>query len=347
MKHAGLIFVAFLILASTHVAQGQTQDKSRYLVSAKAGVVNFIKGDLYYTAGGRQNLLSGEELRTGETATTGSESRAEILLSPGSYLRLDQDTQFALSDPSLNDLTVTLLKGSAIVEASRSDDRSSMVVTMATPKAAFSVFSGGLYRFNVDASGRTEALVYKGKLVANGSEIKEGERVVVDGGLPAIASFDKKTEDYLDLWSKERAKELVVANEKIKSDYIKEAHQNSYALSYGGYGYGPAYGWYSSWFYNPFLGCYTFLPGAHGFYSPYGWRYRVFYPIPVCWVIRRPGTILPNPGGSSGRNSANPSRPSSPEGNPRPGHRVGINPPRNHPVRGTPSTRAGGGRHHR
>ena len=62
-----------------------------------------------------------------------------------------------------------------------------------------------------DASGRAEALVYKGRVVADGAETKEGQKVVVEGGLPAVASFNKKTQDDLDLWSRERAKALVAA----------------------------------------------------------------------------------------------------------------------------------------
>lgn len=339
-----LLFTAILILGGGQVC-AQTQDQSKYLISAKTGVVNFVQGDLYYTSGGRPNLIAGEEMRSGETAETGSASLAEILLTPGSYLRLDHDTQIVIVDVSFDNLTVKLQKGAAILEVPRSDDKGGVIARIVTPKAAFSVTRGGLYRFNVGASERTEVLVYKGKLFVEGAEIKEGKKVTIDGQRPVVASFDKNAQDDLDAWSMERARELVAANEKIKSDYVSEAYQNSYASNYDRYLYGPNYGWYGSWFYNPFLGCYTFLPGARGFHSPYGWRYRFFYPIPFSW-IRHPG-IVANPAGSSGHKSAKPSKTSSPTVNPTHDHKVSISVPRNHPAGGGHRSHGGGGRHHR
>src|SRR3954468_4985932 len=78
---------------------GQTRDDR--LISAKAGGVNFVAGDVKVRrAGGQdwQSVTVKDDLKDGDSARTGADGRVEVLLNPGSYLRAGSSTEFELTD---------------------------------------------------------------------------------------------------------------------------------------------------------------------------------------------------------------------------------------------------------
>lgn len=238
-------------------------EQSMYVVSAKAGVINIIEGDVSYINNKAESskLTSGDELKEGDAVKTGANSRAEILLTPGCYLRLAENTQFILSNTSVKTFRIEILEGSALIEASIIEDP----MTVATPKTEFSIIRKGIYRFNVTADGKAEAAVRKGRITYNTTVIKEGKKAVLDNGMFAIASYDKKGADSFDQWSKDRAQTLIAANRSLENRSI-----NRSAL----------FGFVSNvWIRDARSGCYTFLPFGSGFSSPYGWDYLVGNPF--------------------------------------------------------------------
>ncbi len=64
--------------------------KDLYVISAKAGVVNYVEGKVFAAQKNNRNglLLKGDKVEIGETVSTGAGGKAEILLNPGSYIRL-------------------------------------------------------------------------------------------------------------------------------------------------------------------------------------------------------------------------------------------------------------------
>ncbi len=253
-----------LIVASAQ-AQGRrtlsNDEQSQYVVSAKGGLVNIVEGDVSYERGGKVDmLLTSDVLRAGDVVRTGRDGRAEILLNPGSYLRLSANSEFTFSDTRLHKLGLKLLKGSAIIEASMIVE----AITVVTPQGEFPLVNGGLYRFNVGANGNLELIARKGKVQTGRVTVKEGKKAVIGAGTPVVTSFDKKSEDDFDIWSKERAKVIVAANNKLSNRALK---RNS-SLSMSG----------NAWIFNPFVGTYTYLPGYWGIYSPYGYGYNTCNP---------------------------------------------------------------------
>ena len=253
------------LIAASAQAQGRksisNDEQSQYVVSAKAGVVNIVEGDVSFERGGKVDmLLTSDVLRAGDVVRTGRDGRAEILLNPGSYLRLSADSEFTFSDTRLHMLGLKIMKGSAIVEASMIVE----AITVVTPQGEFPIVDGGLYRFNVGADGGSEVIARKGKVQAGRVTVKEGKKAVIGAGAPVVTSFDKKSEDEFDAWSKERAKIIVAANNKLSNRALR---RNS-SLSLSG----------NSWVFNPFVGTYTYLPGYWGIYSPYGYGYNTCNP---------------------------------------------------------------------
>ena len=283
-----------LLFATSVLAQDRKpippDEMGTYVVSAKAGVVNVVEGAASVTRAvpfaNPEMLISGDELRPGDTVKTGAGSRAEILLNPGCYLRLGDASEFVfLFDGSTND-KIKLSRGSAIVETSAIDD----VILVETPKANFEITQIGLYRFNIAADGRTEVAVRKGRVFVGSTAIKGGKRAIVEGGVPTIATLNKNELDDLDGWSRERARTLIAANKKLSNRVMKRSLAMGFASN--------------SWIYDPFCGCYTFLPCTAGFASPYGWSYSVCNPywyLPPWWRHYNDGGHHRRPGGSGGQ----------------------------------------------
>jgi len=318
---AALLLTVLLVAGGATLAQDRKplspDEQNRYVVSAKAGVINLVDGEVTVAAGESGSLASdavpGLELRQGDVLTSGKIGRAEILLNPGCYLRAGEDTQLVfMFGEKLATEGVKLSRGSVILEASVLDEPMLVV----TPSGNFTIIKTGLYRFNV-ADGRSEVLARKGRVLAGGIVVKEGKKGTLEGGAPVIAALDKKTADSFDGWSKDRAKTLIAANQRLSNKEMKRS-------------LGSAFVGYNVWVYDSLCGCRTFLPYTYGFSSPYGWSYSRCNPFWYVdpWSYYR-GVGRPNNGGSrAGTPPANgsgppPSRGGGPISGPPPGGRIG------------------------
>jgi hypothetical protein len=305
---------------------GHAQNREKFGISARAGGVNAVSGHVMVKREGQapQLLTNQDDLVAGDLVTTGSDSQAEILLYPGSYLRLAENSELVLSDNSLSNLLVTLNRGSAIIEASGADD-TKLQIGIATDQRQLMIVRRGIYRINA-LRGSTELLVQKGRAfpVDDPAQlIKGGKKVTFSGHAAFTARLDKSDRDKFDIWSKERGQALARANDKLSSrtlsDYLFFRTWGSTAEFSGREGL---------WAFNPFLRCYTFLPFRYGWSSPYGFFYGQYvspfgyFPSggrrssqPV--IVRNP----PSSGDTSGRypsGSAGTSNPSWPGVNDRP-----------------------------
>ena len=256
------------------------RDLSR-VISAKAGGVNHVAGDVTFRRAGAaewKRLTTKDDLKSGDAVRTGADGRAEILLNPGSYLRLGHDTEFVFVETKLDRLRLRLQSGSAVVEATGFGDID-VLVAVETPGAEVSLLRSGLYRFNAPQPGATEVFVHSGRASVRGVVVKGGRfvRVAAGAGAPEVAKFDKKQQrDALDLWSRERAKELAKINDRLQRRSVNTllAHARFDDLFFGS----GRYGHLGVWLWSPLSGCYTFLPFAYGWPSPYGFNYGMgFY----------------------------------------------------------------------
>jgi len=141
MKHISLRLLSFLALGAFAVSFVSAQDRrvasavgDMYVVSAKAGGVNFIEGKVAIARKNAKSglLLKGDNVEIGERVLTGENGKAEILLTPGSFLRLNKNSSFQFISTELEDLKLVLTHGSAIMEVFADEQ---YVVTVRTPKA--------------------------------------------------------------------------------------------------------------------------------------------------------------------------------------------------------------------
>jgi uncharacterized membrane protein YgcG len=287
-----------LFIACSALARAQARDPR--LVSARAGGVNFVSGDVTMRRAGReswQGLRQTDDLRSGDTVRTGADGHAEVLLNPGSYLRLGANSEFELTDSSLDTLRLKLTKGSALVEASIYGDGTPPVVThvspmqgpiiaanarstttgfrieINTPQTQVLLIRSGIYRINVGST--TELYVRDGRALVGRDSIvvKEGKAATVaSSGAVEVAKFDKKQKDDLDVWSKRRAEELARVNNHLPARALNTTLASMRWDNFN-WGNSPTGFWFYDWTslsyaYIPFFSC----------RSPYGYAYNIAAP---------------------------------------------------------------------
>ncbi|HEX8499369.1 MAG TPA: FecR family protein [Pyrinomonadaceae bacterium] len=297
----GILFALLFALTAAGAARAADSDDIRdsRVVSARAGRVNFVSGDVRLRRAGSPEWLSlaaADELKSGDSVATGAGGRVEILLNPGSYFRAGAGTEFTLAEADLEDLRVELARGAAVVEAMSYGDEE-LSITVATSRTTVRIVRTGVYRVNALADGAAELAVLKGRALLGGALVK-GEKVARESGAGLeVAKLDKKNRDELDLWSRERGKELAKANEKVR----RRALDSIFALNGADDIFGPYGRFRGFWFYSDRSQCYTFIPLGFGWRSPYGYWYETGVILRYGDPTRGwPGTWTnPNPGGTS------------------------------------------------
>ncbi len=279
----GAAIVAF-VFAATLTAQDASIASAagdKYLISAKAGGVNFVDGavGVVRKAGKSGYLLKGDKLEIGDRVSTGSQGKAEVLLNPGSYLRLGPNSAFEFKSTSLDDLQIRLDAGSAMFEVFATED---FLVTVNTPNSKLTLIESGIYRIDVEKGGIGSIAVWKGKARFGDDEtaiVKSGREATMNGSGLAVNKFDRDDKDELEIWSKDRAKELAKITAGLQRNTMRTALMRSFL--------GRQWNMYSSfglWVYDPFRRAHCFLPFGMGWGSPYGYGFGNnlgYYNLPV------------------------------------------------------------------
>jgi hypothetical protein len=248
------------------------------IISARAGLINLAEGTV---------LMNGEEvhqgdryevMKEGDTLST-EKGRAEVLLNVGTFLRLGEDSSFHLDSGSLEDVRLTLLSGSAIVESAEFSKENSVEVTVEGKTIALR--KRGLYEFQAGEDARVRT--YDGELALkepNGDVVKiTKEREVNLGGTSLVATkFDGDDTTPLYRWGARRARTLAQASRSSATTYTSR--------STGGLTLIP--GMRGGWIFNPLFGYYTYLPFSGYGYSPY--NLIIVSPRTVNQPVYRPGS---------------------------------------------------------
>lgn len=254
----------------------RAQSRDKFVISARAGGINAVTGRAAVRGQGNSEwtqLTITEDLQTGDVVKTGADGRVEMLLNPGSYLRVGENSEFELANNSLDNLELRVIRGTAVVEATGTDD-TALQINITTPHTKLAIVRRGLYRLNVVPDETTELIVRKGRVMLDRShtKIQGGNKVVFSNDTFFIARLekaDKNKVDGLDTWSKERAETVAQANRQLRRremgmlmTSLNDPWNRVFSASRGGY-----------WFFSPRFGCYTFVPFLLGWGSPYGSSY--------------------------------------------------------------------------
>jgi hypothetical protein len=225
---------------------------------AVPGTLNYVEGQVSINGQIVNELSAGSvQLHEGQVVATGN-GRAEILLTPGVFLRLGDNSAASMVSPDLVRTEVELLKGRADVEVDQLFKQNDLLVKIQGDETH--LLKTGLYAFNFE-SGTVR--VFDGEasvLPVNGQQkpvvVKKGHELAVNGEREKPTDFDEKTsEDALYNWSSLRSEYLGEANVQLAS-----AYEGSPAFAPG-------------WFWDAGLYGYTWLPGYGAFFNPFGYGF--------------------------------------------------------------------------
>jgi hypothetical protein len=260
-KLTSLRLAAALIVASASLsfAQSQTSTQAQKPSSIRPGEVNYIEGQVGLNGTSLEsNSLRSTVIQPGDDLTT-AQGYAEVLLTPGAFLRLGHNSEVRLQSAGLVDTRVDLIHGSALLEAA--DVVKGSTLAVAIGNSTGQVRDKGLYSFNADTQ---TVKVLDGKLkVADESvgqaELRKGDEVVLSSDRPLKKhDFSMKAveEEPLYVWSKVRSHDEAEASVNVA---------NVVAVNGGWYGPG--------WYWDPAWNFYAFAPGWGYLGGPFGWNY--------------------------------------------------------------------------
>src|SRR3984885_13437900 len=267
MPRLKALLLSLATLSAT--AFGQTANQAR------PGTLNYIEGQA--SIEGRPitpNSVGNTELQAGQYLSTAN-GKAEILLTPGIFLRLGDNSTVQMVSPDLTKTEVRIEQGRVNVEVDQLYKQNVILIDMKNGQTQ--LLKNGLYAFDAGSSTLRvfdgKAAVYPGaNLQADIKpiDVKGGHQLVLTGDLDRSQSFNKnqaQSQDDLYRWSSLRSEYLGEANIGLAEEYA------------GVSGFYP--GWY--WAGGPYG--YTWLPGDGLFWNPYG--YGFYSP----WVLFGGGFI--------------------------------------------------------
>ncbi len=227
---------------------------------ALPGTLNYVEGQASVgTEALNAKSVGSVSLQSGQTLTTET-GKAEILLTPGVFFRVGDNSSATLVSPSLTNTEVSLTKGQAMVEVA--EIYKDNLLRVQEDGATTQLLKNGLYGFDANSG---DIRVFKGEaLVQDGDQnikVKGGRELDVNNttGKLKATKFKESPYEQSDLYR----------FSSLRSQYLAEANANAAGLYLGG---GP--GWYGAgWYWDPLFTAYTWIPGDGMFYSPFGWGF--------------------------------------------------------------------------
>jgi hypothetical protein len=179
------------------------------IVSATAGLILHKEGDVYIRGAGKNaprghpsTVANGQQLFT-------KHGRVEVLLAPGVFLRMENQSDLLMNDTRLSNTVATLLGGSALVEASKLYEGGRILIRLDGKTAE--VKEEGVYEF--DAS-HSRIRVFDGSIGISGGgptvSARRGDLVELTGDATP-RRFDPKDTSGLYEWSAHRSFELAMS----------------------------------------------------------------------------------------------------------------------------------------
>ena len=274
--------------------------------TAIPGSINYVEGQVSLADQAVNSKSVGSvELQPGQSLSTG-DGKAEVLLTPGVFLRLGDNSTVQMVSGNLTNTQANLVKGQAMVEVA--EIREYNQLRIGEDGAYTQLRKDGLYAFDAD---HANVRVVKGEALVQDNDqsvrVKSGHELDLNqSGKLKTAKFDKNAFQANDLYR----------FSSLRSQYLAEANVDVARQYYAG---GP--GWYGpGWYWDPAFWAYTWIPGDGIFYSPFGWgfysplwvSYAPYYPYRYYWPRGyHPGRVVnPPPRVAPVRPAPNVARPS-------------------------------------
>lgn len=244
------------------------------------GTLNYVQGSAYLQGQqlndknlGNSDLAPGQVLRT-------TDGKAEVLLTPGVFLRLGAHSKVKMISPDISNTKVELLQGEAGIEVDEIHPQNDLQVV--DNGVTTQLTKRGFYEFLANPG---KVLVFTGEAqVESGNgqhqDVKKHHEMALQAGAQEKPqNFKmKNAEDGLFNWSKLRSQYLAEANQRYTHEYGYPGASGWYWNPWGmgwdmawgpGWGYAPGWDWGEGWGWGPAWGW--------GFAGPGYWGGPVFY----------------------------------------------------------------------
>ncbi|HWA94003.1 MAG TPA: hypothetical protein VG844_05330 [Terracidiphilus sp.] len=233
--------------------------------SAVPGTLNYMEGAVTLNGISLNNRQVGiATLQAGDTLST-DKGRAEILLTPGVFLRLDHATRIKMISPDLTRTQVNVESGRIAVEVDQLFPQNDIVI--GDNGVYTELVKTGLYEFTTN---QPAVMVFDGKAA-----------VQIGGGkyrtVKAHHMFTLEEQDQGRPLAKEKPVGFNVRDAQgefynwssLRSEYL--AQDNNQMAPY----YAASAGFVPGWYWDPYAWDYTYI-GLSPFYSPFGFGYYPF-----------------------------------------------------------------------
>lgn len=245
---------ATLLVVSVGLAAGQS------VISARSGLVHYVEGQAAIddkTVDVKYSQFP--EIKENQVFKT-EEGRAEVLLNPGVFLRVSENSSFKMISNRLSDTRVEALTGTLMVEYGEVSKDHHVTLLFRDRNITFS--KGGLYRLD---AGTGAFRVYQGeaRIAVSGQTLvaKQAKEVMLDAPVLTAMKFDNKDDDEFYRWASRRAGYLALANISAAKS-LQESGWNS-SSAYGS----------GMWRWNPYFGMFTYVPFGGMYMSPFGYSF--------------------------------------------------------------------------
>ncbi len=191
-------FVSLLLLSGARIS-------AQAVIGAHSGVILFSEGSVLVDdrpVGGQIGRFS--EIGSGSILRT-RQGRADILLTPNAFLRLDENSSIRMVSNNLEDTRIEILTGSAMLQSGK----------QSTDNAVTVIFLGRQMRLTKQGSFRIDAETARLRVTAGEVEVTDGDGVatatVQEVQLLSLLSGDVSQagapeSDALDRWAAQRSK---------------------------------------------------------------------------------------------------------------------------------------------
>lgn len=261
---AVLIATSLTAFAQTSASQNESTQQLRM---ASPGAINYVEGQATLDGQALTAESVGSEVAKPNQAIATTNGYVEVLLTPGTFLRIGHDSGVRLKSASLAGVTVQMDHGAALIEVADLVEGSTLTVDLDGTSTA--LVKKGLYSF--------DARQHSVRVLDGKAEVRNatGETTLKKGDQVLLAS-DKPLKKR-DFETKEAKQEPLYVWSKVRGEQQAEANRNSAdSLAASGAWYGP--GWYG----NPYWSGYAYMPGSGFLYSPFGWGFYG-YGYPRIW----------------------------------------------------------------
>lgn len=263
-----LIWQVTLVLLAT--AAFGIADDTNNTNSTPPGTLNYVEGQVSVQGQVQtQKSIGSTCLAANQDITTGK-GHAEMLLTPGVYLRLGDNSDVKMISPGLADTQVQLVKGSAMMEVDQIYKQNDISVLVDGDRAR--VEKNGVYDFTANPAS---VKVLEGKAVAYEGDqrvtLKKGKEALLAEAQPlTVQKFDKDQVESTALYRWSDLRGEYATNSNVQEAEALEA--------YGGW-------WGPGWYWDPFWMDFAWMPGwgmgwggfGFPFFSPWAVGYAPYY----------------------------------------------------------------------